>query len=42
MNKLRKDPRQHKPKIPRKPIIIWLFLIVTALVVAQLDRKSVV
>jgi cell division protease FtsH len=41
MNKLRKDPRQHKPKIPRKPIVIWLFLIVTALVVAQLRVSTV-
>jgi len=41
MNKFSKDARPQGPKIPRKPIIIWVFLIVTALVIAQLHLSSV-
>ncbi len=41
MNKFSKEPKPPGPKIPRKPIIIWVFLIVTALVVAQLHLSSV-
>jgi cell division protease FtsH len=41
MNKFSKDARPPGPRIPRKPIIIWVFLIVTALVVAQLHLSNV-
>lgn len=41
MDKFRKETRSQGPKIPRKPIIIWVFLIVTALVVAQLHLSTV-
>jgi len=41
MDKFRKKTRSQGPKIPRKPIIVWVFLIVTALVVAQLHLSTV-
>ncbi len=41
MNKFRKESRSQGPRIPRKPIIIWVFLIVTALVVAQLHVSNI-
>ncbi len=41
MNKPKRDPRSAGLRIPKKPIIIWVFLIVTALVIAQLHVSNI-
>lgn len=41
MNRFRKDRGLQGAKIPRKPIVFWLFLIVTALVVIQLYISNI-
>jgi len=40
MNRFRKDRGLQGARIPRKPIIVWVFLIVTALVVIQLHISN--
>ncbi len=41
MNRFRKDRGLQGARIPRKPVIFWLFLIVTALVVIQLYLSNI-